>query len=274
MLLRASYNQTLARPNFRELAPFAVEDFVNNSLVVGNPFLKLTEIKNYDVRWEFYPNAGEQISVAGFYKDFINPIEQITSPTAANIEYTWVNNTSGRLYGVEIELRKSLAFIAPAFHNFSLSGNLTLVKSEADVNEQELVLIRGNDPEHAATRPLFGQSPYIINGALSYKNDSVGLQANVTFNVFGERLVLVTKGGLPDIYEVPRPSLDVNVSKKLGNYFKLTIRVKNILNPDYKRIYKVKTESNSYLIDSKNNEFVYTNYKIGQTFSFSISYNF
>ena len=153
--MRMSYSTTLARPNFRELAPFAVEDFVNNSIVIGNPDLVLTEIDNYDIRFEYYPKSGEQLSIAGFYKDFTNPIEQITSPTAANIEYTWVNNSKGRLYGVEFELRKGLDFISKKLNNFSAAGNLTLVKSLADVNSEELNLIRGNDPDHLDTRPMF-----------------------------------------------------------------------------------------------------------------------
>lgn len=272
--LRTSYSRTLARPNFRELAPFAVEDFVNNSVVIGNPNLLLTEVDNYDVRLEYYPNAGEQFSVAGFYKDFTNPIEQITSPTAANIEYTWVNNTKGRLYGVEFEFRKGLGFINDWFDAFSASGNLTLVKSSSDVDPDELNLIRGNDPEHLDTRPLFGQSPYIINGTLSYKNDSAGLKVNVAFNVFGERLVLVTKGGLPDIYELSRPSLDFNIAKTFKKKLKLTLRAKNLLNPDFKQVYKVKTESSSYLISPSSEEFVYRNYKRGVSISLGISYKF
>lgn len=272
--LRASYSTTLARPNFRELAPFAVEDFVNNSVVIGNPNLLLTEVDNYDVRFEYYPKSGEQISIAGFYKDFTNPIEQITSPTAANIEYTWVNNAKGRLYGVELELRKGLDFINKKLTNFTASGNLTLVKSSSDVDPDELNLIRGNDPDHLDTRPLFGQSPYIINGTISYNNDSAGLKVNVAFNVFGERLVLVTKGGLPDIYELSRPSLDFNISKSFNKKLKITLRAKNLLNPDFKQVYKVKTESSSYLISSENEDFVYRNYKRGVNISLGISYKF
>lgn len=272
--IRASYNQTLARPNFRELAPFAVEDFVNNSIVVGNPGLKLTEVKNYDLRLEYYPQAGEQISVAGFYKDFTNPIEQITSPTAANIEFTWVNNTKGRLYGVEVEFRKNLDFIHKKLNPFEASGNLTLVQSSADVDTSELAVIRGNDPDHASTRPLFGQSPYIINGTISYNNDSAGIKANIALNIFGDRLVLVTKGGLPDIYEVARPSLDFNISKSFGKRLNLTFRAKNLLNPEYKQVHKVVTESDNYLISPENENFVFRNYKVGRNFSLSASYKF
>ena len=272
--LRLSYNQTLARPNFRELAPFAVEDFVNNSLVVGNPDLVMTEVTNYDFRLEYYPKSGEQISVAAFYKDFTNPIEQITSPTAANIEFTWVNNTKARLYGIEIELRKSLDFIAEALHNFDISGNLSLVESSADVNPEELELIRATDPDHLATRPMFGQSPYILNGTLGYKNDSIGLNVNLAVNMFGDRLVLVTKGGLPDIYELGRTTLDLNIAQSFGERWKVTLRLRNLLNPEFKQVYKVETESNRYLISPDNEDFIFANYRKGRRYSLGISYKF
>lgn len=272
--LRGSFFQSIARPNFRELAPFAVEDFVNNSVVIGNPDLLLTEVKNYDVRLEFYPESGEQLTLAAFYKDFTNPIEQITSPTAANIEYTWVNNAKGRLYGIELELRKKLNFISEKLSAFEASGNLTLVQSSSDVNKEELELIRGNDPDHADTRPLFGQSPYIINGALAYNNDTMGLNVNVAFNIFGDRLVLVTKGGLPDIYELSRPSLDFNIAKTFSDRLKITFRAKNLLNPDYKQVFKVKTESDRYTIKPEEEGFIYRNYKKGVNISLSFSYKF
>ena len=272
--LRLSYNQTLARPNFRELAPFAVEDFVNNSLVVGNPDLVMTEVKNYDFRLEFYPNSGEQLSVAAFYKDFTNPIEQITSPTAANIEFTWVNNTKARLYGIELELRKNLGFLTQALNNFEISGNLSLVESSADVNEEELELIRATDPDHLATRPMFGQSPYILNGTFGYKNDSIGLNVNLALNMFGDRLVLVTKGGLPDIYELGRTTLDLNIAQNFGDRWKITLRARNLLNPEFKQVYKVETKSDRYLISPDNEEFIFANYKKGRQFSISVSYKF
>lgn len=274
MKIRLSFNQTLARPNFRELAPFAVEDFVNNSVIIGNPALQLTDVKNYDIRWEYYPKSGEQISVSAFYKDFTNPIEQITNATAANIEFTWVNNAKGRLYGMEFEGRKKLDFISEQLKAFEVSGNLTLVQSSSDVDTSELALIRGNDPEHADTRPLFGQSPYIINATLSYSNDSADIKANVAFNIFGDRLVLVTKGGLPDIYELSRPSLDFNLSKTFKKRLKITFRAKNLLDPEYKQVFKIKTESADYAIKPDNESFIFRNYKRGRNFSISVSYKF
>ena len=48
MNLRASYGRTLARPTFRELAPFASFSFVGGFTFIGNAELERTLINNYD----------------------------------------------------------------------------------------------------------------------------------------------------------------------------------------------------------------------------------
>src|SRR5690606_35032493 len=49
--LRASYFSSVSRPEFRELAPFAFLDFQTLSIVTGNSNLKLTNIRNFDLRY-------------------------------------------------------------------------------------------------------------------------------------------------------------------------------------------------------------------------------
>ena len=46
--LRASYSQTVSRPEFRELAAFSFFDFNDNLLVEGNQQLKRTKINNFE----------------------------------------------------------------------------------------------------------------------------------------------------------------------------------------------------------------------------------
>ena len=44
-------------------------------VVPAGTVLKVAEIKNYDLRYEFYPSVGEYIQVGAFYKTFTNPIQ-------------------------------------------------------------------------------------------------------------------------------------------------------------------------------------------------------
>ncbi|MBC7861600.1 MAG: TonB-dependent receptor, partial [Bacteroidia bacterium] len=82
--IRVSYSQTLNRPEFRELAPFAFYDFNTNFLYSGNDKLKRAKIHNYDLRYEVYPGRGQIFSVTAFHKYFINPIEQISRADVVN----------------------------------------------------------------------------------------------------------------------------------------------------------------------------------------------
>ncbi|MXW03829.1 MAG: outer membrane beta-barrel protein [Gemmatimonadetes bacterium] len=59
MNVRGAYSRTLARPSFRELAPFASFLFVGDYIFVGNSELKRTLIDNYDFRWEWFTRPGE-----------------------------------------------------------------------------------------------------------------------------------------------------------------------------------------------------------------------
>jgi len=74
MNLRGSYSNTVARPNLRELAPFSNIDFIGSAFITGNPDLKVTEITNIDLRWEWLQNGGELLAVGAYAKDFTNPI--------------------------------------------------------------------------------------------------------------------------------------------------------------------------------------------------------
>jgi len=86
--LRFSGSRTLARPTFRELAPFANFDFEDGFVYVGNTELDRTLIDNIDLRWEMFPKSGEIISVSAFYKKFHSPIEKVVNPEAQNVEIT------------------------------------------------------------------------------------------------------------------------------------------------------------------------------------------
>lgn len=261
--LRGSYSRTLARPTFRELAPFASFAFVRDFVLIGNDQLERTLIDNFDLRWEMFPSTRELVSVSAFYKKFQNPIERVINPQAQNIELNYRNVPEAKLFGVEFEFRKSLGFMGKVFEPFRASGNLTLIKSQLDINPDELALIRTLNPEASAQREMFGQSPYTINGELAYINDSIGLTSSVNFNVFGPRIANVSIGGTPNVYEQPRPSLDFSIGKSFQNGLGIRVRARNLLNPEYQQVHPF-----------KDTEFVYSSYTVGRTYSLSVSYTF
>ena len=259
--LRFGYSRTIARPVFREKAPFRSFNFEWLETLSGNPDLGETTIDNIDLRLERFPNLGEVVSASVFYKRFTDPIEQTSVLAAVNTEYTWSNVPYANVWGLEFEGRKQLGNVSPALDNFSLSGNVTLIKSEARIWDDELEVIRATDPNHPDTRPLFGQSPYIVNAMLNFQGDSAKLNAAVAFNVQGDKLFLVTEGGAPDIYQRPTPQLDFNVSQRLGNNFSIRFRARNLLNPLDQKTYTFQGVDYNWLANTR-----------GRTYSLSLSY--
>lgn len=246
--LRTAYSRTVARPDFRELAPFEFTDFIGGRAVSGNPSLQRSTIDNFDFRYETFPRLGELVAVSAFYKKFNDPIEQIIRPTA-QLSVTYQNAKAATNYGLELEFRRRLDALNPSLEPFSVNVNVTLVKSEIDIEP-------GVGVQTSDSRALQGQSPYVINLTLGYDNADKGWQGNMLYNVFGKRISEVGAQGLPDVYEQPRHQLDFNVKKKHGK-FTYKFSAKNLL--DSKVLYKQDTG-------------VFREHRAGRSFSLGLSY--
>lgn len=256
--LRFAYSRSIARPVFREKSPFRGFDFETLEVLKGNPLLDETKIDNFDLRVEHYPALGEVLSASVFFKRFTDPIEQTTVLEAVNTEYTWSNVPYANVFGLEFEGRKGLGNVHESLSPFTLSANVTFIRSRAVIFEEELNVIRNTDPMHPNTRPLFGQSPYIVNAMLAYQNDSLDFNASVAFNVQGEKLVLATVGGLPDIYQQPTPAMDVTLTKNFGDHFGLRFRARNLINPVDRKTYTFQGVSYDWLANTSGRNFALT----------------
>ncbi len=230
MNLRFAYSKTIARPQFREFAPQSFYDYKIGMRLNGNPNLERTTIDNLDLRWEYYFNNGEMLAVSGFFKDFTNAIELRLDPGTQNFEITYINSPEAYLYGIELEIRKSMDFIS-ILKNFNLGGNLTLVSSSVQLTETEQTL-RGEK-----TRQMVGQAPYVANVYLGYQNSKAKLSANIGFNVSGSKLLLITAQATPYVYEKPKPDFNFNIAKGIGDKFSIQFSVDNILNSIYQAVY-------------------------------------
>ncbi len=218
--LRGAYSITLARPEFRELAPFTYFDFIDNELIQGNPDLKRTLVNNYDLRLEMYPAPGELIAVSFFYKRFRDPIEEVLQASANEPIRTFENAKLANNYGVEIELRKSLDFILP---NFSFVGNASLITSKVEMQ---------NNGFQEGERALQGQAPYIFNLGLYYDNIGLGLNSSFVYNKVGQRIQKVGSSQLGNILEKPIDLIDFSISKSLLYNFALKLTIRDLLNQE------------------------------------------
>jgi outer membrane receptor protein involved in Fe transport len=221
--LRLSGSQTVIRPELRELAFLNLYDFELNASVQGLPSLRRSKVTNFDLRYELYPRAAETFSVGVFYKDFTDPIEAIFNEGSGGASsFNYQNVHSARSFGAEIELRKKLDF-TEGLKNFTFQANIAYIRS------------RIQDEKLDIDRPLQGQSPYVVNVGLLYDLEKSGFSTTLLFNQIGERIYLagdITAGaGSPDIYEAPRPLLDLQVAKKLlKNKAEIRLSVADIIN--------------------------------------------
>lgn len=192
---RISVSKTLARPEFREVANFAYYDFVRNAQLLGNSKLEKSDIYNVDLKWEYYPNAGENISVSAFGKQFIKPIEQIVADGSvpSNLLLTYTNPDRAFLYGIEVEVRKKLL----DWLDFYANGSI--MTSEVNAN--------------GIRRQLQGQSNYMINSGINIKKKNSVF--SLVYNRIGDRISAVGFQGYPDIFENGRDIIDITFLRKL-----------------------------------------------------------
>ncbi|GAB2693031.1 TonB-dependent receptor [Aliiglaciecola sp. 3_MG-2023] len=230
---RASYGETVVRPDTRELASSTYIDPLTDFPVGGTPGLRTTQIKNYDFRWEWYLDQGDNLSVALFYKDMDSPIESVQSPAQDGPPLVRIANAeSGELYGVEFEFLKGLGFIGDGiWDNLFLSGNLTLSDSEIQLDGQNVVEQTGVSTSVTnLTRRLTGHSEYVVNTQLGFDSDNGEHSASLVYNVFGERILIPGIDGFDDSYEQPFHSLDVVYTYYPNFNTTVKFRVQNMLN--------------------------------------------
>jgi outer membrane receptor protein involved in Fe transport len=224
--LRLSGSQTLSRPEYRELANVQFREVLGGDNVIGNPDLRRTLVRNVDLRWEWYPSANEAISVALFGKDFVDPIERIFLGTSGTRIVTFANAEGARNYGIEIEARRGLGSIADVLEPFSIFSNVTLMESEIEIGAGTQGASKTAD-----SRPMVGQSPYVVNTGLTYANGPTS--ATILYNVSGKRISSAAELPLPDVYELPRHVLDLSLRFPLPLGLSGKAEFKNILDAPY-----------------------------------------
>ena len=226
--IRLSYGRSINRPEFREVSSSVYYDFDLASNVQGNTELKNCYVDNLDLRYEWYPSRGELISLAVFYKHFDSPIEwTYTVAGGTDLIYSYKNAKSASNYGIELDIRKNLDFIG--LRNFSWSFNGALIKSKVQFE-------KGAQEEN---RPMQGQSPYLINTGLFYKNEPLKMDITILYNRIGKRIIGVgrsegssgddSNARVPHSYEMPRNTIDLSFAKKFGSHLELKLNIRDLL---------------------------------------------
>jgi len=236
--LRVSASKTLSRPQFRELAPQQFRDPDSDRLFFGNPALQDSKLYNLEARYEWFFRRDQRFTLAGFYKEIKNPIEQVgfffSEDSRVNTGFTYLPR--GTLYGGEVEVQKyfPLDFIDSDFfttRRLLAIVNYTYTKSQITADGSCAPLANGSSDSAPGCQtvggvgfapanqqfqdgaPLTGQSDHLVNLQLGIEDTDSLSALTVLFNYASKRVTNRGPfiGGIrqPDIFELPGIRLDV-----------------------------------------------------------------
>jgi GH24 family phage-related lysozyme (muramidase) len=237
--LRFAASKTYTLPQFKERALFIYEDI--NQATIGNPSLYPSQNYNADIKWEFFPERDELISVTAFGKYIMDPINEIIIASATN-DISWVNiGDSGYAVGAELEVRKNLYTIEGEFDNRISAGlNLAYMKTHQDIDaekvddETELSINPTND-----TSSFAGASDLLLNADVSYtKNWSAnkGITATAMYSYYSDRLFAIGNLGKGNLVDKGMGAVDLVFKTRLGQHVSIDLVGRNLLNPRFERV--------------------------------------
>lgn len=268
MQLRAHASKTIARPQFRELAPQIYRDFDSDRLFFGNPQLVDSKLLNFEGRYEWFFARNQRFTAAGFYKKIDNPTEQVAFfPTPdSSLQTGFSYAPSATLWGGELEVQKYVPLSAWggffASRRLMLVANYTYTKSRIR-SGSELVPSPIQNGSGAAVlvpssqlfrdgAPLTGQSDHLVNLQAGIEDTDRLSQLTVLFSYASERVTNRGANLLPDIVETPGIRLDVVGRQGIslaGVEFELKLEARNLTGTryrEYQQFAKTAVEINRY----------------------------
>jgi outer membrane receptor protein involved in Fe transport len=275
--LRLAGSKTITLPEFKEIAPF---EYVSQTGQVtrGNPALKASTNYNLDLKWEYFPTAGELISLTGFYKRLENPINKVQDRGSAGIFSYFNSGEKAQIYGLELETRMG---IIQSDIDLDFSFNASKMWHKQDLKETIDAngnFIRTFRYKGLTKTGLQGASDWIINSSLNFSDNAENeFNASITANYASDKIYAL---GAPEvqtqseifyndaIIEKGFVRLDANLSKDFGKHWRLTFTGQNLLNPEIKRTQNVKPSTTGI----ETNQTV-RSYTRGATLSLGINYS-
>jgi TonB-dependent receptor len=245
--LRFGVSKTIARPQFREMAPQQYQDPDIDRQFFGNPFLVDSELLNFDTRYEWFFGDGEYFAVGAFYKQIDRPIEALVNDApGGGIIQTYINAPEATLYGAEIEAKKYFELPIQAKwwgdNRLFVSGNYTYTSSEVSAKQGDTVHPYGFAAPVDATlfvrdgSSLQGQSDHIANLQLGIESQATKSQATLVANFVGDRISARGRPGQPDYIDHPGTTLDLVINKGFnisGTEMQWSFSARNLLDTKY-----------------------------------------
>lgn len=267
--LRGGYSETVARQTFKELSPIAQSEYIGGDVFIGNPKLKMSALKNYDLRLDYRPYDGGLFSMTYFKKTIENPIEYELGYANIGSYIFPINYPKGKLSGFEFELRQKMGRFGESLDGLSLGANATFIDSEVTLPEDRAEYLKEFGAP-SPTRDMVHAPEHLYNLFMIY-DFSAATRLGLFYTIRGDSLVAgarASAGGgsyTPHVYETEYGTLNLSLSHKLGDTWKLNFAAKNLLDPKIESVYR------SRYIDG---DVTRSSYRKGMEFSISLSATF
>ena len=279
--IRLAASRTITLPEFKEIAPFQYVS-PTGQITRGNPDLEASSNLNLDLKYEFFPGAGEFISLTGFYKKIEYPINRVQDRGAAGVFSYFNAGDQANVYGVEVGA--SLDIIKnedPKGFNFQVAFNASRMWHEQDLKDvyRDGVFIRTFQYNNKTEVGLQGASDWIFNGSLNFSTEGENpFYASIVANYASDKIFAL---GAPEvqtqsdvfyndeIIEKGFVVLDVIMNQDLGEHWGVKVRGQNLLNPTIERVQKIRPSTTG--VETTQTVRSYTN---GAVLSLGINYSF
>jgi TonB-dependent receptor len=281
--IRFTASQTVSLPEFKEVAPFVYEDIATR--IGGNPdllgsnnpdFLNVaresySKIFNIDLKYEWFYSKSELISFSAFAKEIKNPINLVVGADATGTQRYFRTGEKANVYGLEVEIRKTILQNTDEDAILSFGLNATYMKTEQDLFEN----INGtyNLSFDRTKEELQGASPFLLNADINYSPVFKNYKptANLVYSYFADRIDALGSGQLGNVIEKSVSTLDFIWKNNINNKFEINLSAKNLLNPTI--TYVRETTLGDVIVNSANGKGV-SNYKRGLDIGIQLKYNF
>ncbi|MBN1515010.1 TonB-dependent receptor [Candidatus Sumerlaeota bacterium] len=246
--LRGNYSETVARQTFKELTPIQQQEFLGADVFIGNPALRMSALKNYDLRLDYTPYEGGLISASWFSKDITDPIEYVQR--LGSYPYTTpVNYPEGELSGYEFEIRQDIGRLWERLEGLNVRANATFIESEVTLPEDEAEEFADENILAPMPKRDMTQAPeYLYNVFLTYDLSAwnidwlEGTELGAYYTVQGDTLIAgagQSKGNyVPNVYAKEYGTLNLSVKKKFGDHFSVKLAAKNVTDSLIETVYR------------------------------------
>ena len=224
-VLRFAWTNTLARPNYFDLVPFAIYNPEDLTVERGNPDLMPTTAMNFDLMYENYFESVGLFSFGGFYKDINNFIYQRTLNNVNDPQFGQVftltrpeNGGTADVYGFETAFQRQLDFLPGIWKGLGVYVNYTFTDSRTTgIEERE-----GSDLK------LPGTARNMFNGSLSFESKKLVLRVSV--NHASGYIDELGGSAFEDVFYDKQTFLDVNASYAFTPNLRVFVEGNNLSN--------------------------------------------